>query len=256
MLAETKVNLAEYDGVWFARSIAQYAASYEGGKKPRCVISIDAAKFGDRLPDQFTPDDIGIDVGTNVGTFGTATQPGGIRLWDGQRPIASDEFHKLERAGKLKRGPRFTRGAEQASARAAARGADDLGHSRENKLIAAIREHEFGSWKSFVRTFSDENRLTAAQRRSANGIFDDCVSRAEEHLARDRTEFDELATEIDIVNSPHFKDDSGERYGVVMRRREALMKPINEIFDKQLRPRLQGLLTTEQKDRPSEQPGK
>ena len=80
----------------------------------------------------------------------------------------------------------------------------------------------------------------------ANPATSDCQQRASRYLAKREKDFEKLDEEAEDLKTSDAKDRA-QRLAAIDKRHRKLMQPIDEIFEKQLRPRLEKLPTSAQR---------
>ncbi len=233
VVEHTEITPKDWGGVWFPSVILQFRTAYENGRKPYREITIDSAKFGGSLPTSLGPREIGIETGTNIHVYATRKKPYHSLNWDGTKGIDPDEFSRKLAAGKLKRGPNFMRWVTHGRTAGAAGAASAAGGS----LTTVVDE-----WERYVRRFIRERDLSGEQRHGAMAVLDDCRKEAEGYVAARRRQFDDLARRAEKVAA-------GVKDPKLSDARRRLYAPIDAIFDHRLKPRLEALLTAEQRVR-------
>ncbi len=108
---------------------------------------------------------------------------------------------------------------------------------------------EFESqWEAYVREFIQRYRLDEAQTQRANAILKDCQDQANRHIQRCKSELEQLDRKLtDLGQSKEGGKDKIKELSEINEQRNKLLAPINEIFEKQLKPRLERLPTRAQR---------
>jgi hypothetical protein len=119
-------------------------------------------------------------------------------------------------------------------------------------------------WEAYVREFTQKYQLDEAQKQRAQVILKDCQDQGRNIMSKRKSQLDDLDKRTQQVNDP--KLDAKERTKRLQElgeRRTKILEPIGEIFERALKPRLERLLTSDQKKlgdakggaRPGTQPG-
>ena len=234
---EARIVPKEFDGVWFPESVAYYRTDYEKGERPYMVATVSRAEFN--RPEQapkFTPEHIGIEVGTNIRpNFGEYK---GVSLtWGGDKLITRQELYKRMKAGELKFGPNYTREAYKHIVK----------RKDMQKRTLRDRVHE-SAWEAHTRGFIKKYHLDDEQSQKAWAILKDCQERAEKHLRAHREEIAELLRKLDELERAGKANKETPESKRLGDRRRQLAEPIDRIFNEELRPRLDRLPTRKQRE--------
>jgi hypothetical protein len=243
LVAESRSTLKEYDGVWFPATVAFFG---DDPNKPLEVVTVTSAAFN--RPDQprvLTPADIGIEAGMSL----HVEKPGGkseFMMFDGEKAVSQEEFGERVLAGEIKYGPTFLRTIaeiEAAAARSEVEGAPEAGAATADPT-AARRERE-SEWEAYTRKFIAKYHLDDGQSQKAFSILRECQEQANQYLVRHKTEFEQLQQKFQKVADA----DAPKEEDLRTRSQQAakLRAPLNEIFEKQLKPRLEKLPTRAQR---------
>lgn len=238
VMSRTVSTLRNYNGRWFPESVLYYRQNYERGERPYQAVLVSDARLDDpTLPFELTPDSIGIEVGTNVRLM-RADGSMELRMFDGQRPADLNATIAAVRQGLLEAGPRY-----QAAIR---RAGEQMQRQRElpgrpADERAALDWDAFAGrptlWQMYVQRFAKQYGLSDEQRQQAWQIHDRCRDEAGEYVRKKAEAFGEL----DRLAREKGGDDESVR-----QRRAELLRPIQDIFENRLKPRLRSLLTREQ----------
>ncbi len=233
-LRETRISLRQFDGVWYPDTVLNFNSGYKNGTEPAEVIRVVSASFNDpKHPRRFTPADIGIEPGM---TIHRPLEPPGTPLlfFDGKSAIGEAEYRKKLKRGEVQPGPTLVRSWASAQAEAIQRLLDDTSAEKRHETI----------WAEYVRNFIVRYQLDAEQADKAILILHECEDRAREYVQRKKREFEELEkTAVARAQEATADPDKSSRLG---RREAELMSPIHEIFEQQLKPRLEKLPTRAQ----------
>jgi hypothetical protein len=101
-------------------------------------------------------------------------------------------------------------------------------------------------WEAYVREFIQRYKLDDAQAQRAQTILKDCQELAQGHLQRHKAEIEQLDKKIQSPGDT--KDaDKAKMLAELNARRAKLLEPIDEIFEKKLKPGLEKLPTRAQR---------
>lgn len=126
---------------------------------------------------------------------------------------------------------------------------------RDTPDRAAARRRS--DWSAYVESFVKSHALNAEQATAARGILNDCVAKARAYLEAHEPEMRALASEIETAIAFRALSPAERRKKLLSPLKSR--KPIDAIFDHQLKPRLEALLTADQRRAaapPSTQPGR
>jgi hypothetical protein len=237
--AESRITLREYDGVWYPATVEFYQ---RGSDRPVEVISVTSAAFNH--PDQphiLKPADIGIEAGMNV----EARKADGkyeFMKFDGEKAVSLDEFAKRYWAGEIKYGPSFLRAIAELEAASIG---SEVQREPATGDVPSARQRRESEWEAYTRQFISKYHLDDGQSQKALSILRECQQEADQYLLRRKVEFEQLREKmrkLSKAGTPKQDDLSALRQqGVKLR------APLNEIFEKQLKPRLEKLPTRAQR---------
>lgn len=259
---ESRSELERLDGVWFPRVVEFYTSRFEGGQKPAQIIRIQSAEF-DRPshPTRLHPGLIGMDIGTPVQVLDA--KPGmGAQRWDGERAVPDAEFAQRLITGELTEGPGFLAAVDKARFAQAMQAMDRKGGRDSGQHIAMEWIGPLGAylhrtesrdsarrawtpWELYVQAFVKKFQLDVDQTQKADLVLTECEQRAEVYVAAHKGEFLEILDGIVIGGSSSMPATQLARY----ERLQALLEPLDRIFEHQLKPRLEKLPTRAQRAR-------
>jgi hypothetical protein len=229
-------------------------------------------------PPRLTPTHIGLEPGMMVDYYTTRGAPSDSLVWDGEKAISAEEFTQRVAAGELEYGARVARALSRymtldpktvSTARAAprpegrsadgtrtgdadgqaARGASDAGARGTAPASSPATDASLtfeGRWERYTREFIEQYRLDEEQQQKAWLILRQCQARAKAYLASRESAFERLEKRIAEVEEL----DAAKRPAVqqeLMAEREALFAPVDDIFERQLKPGLEKLPTRAQR---------
>jgi len=248
VVAESRCALADCEGIWFPESVVLFRPITHGDQ-PYAIIRIHDVRLNDpSLPHKFTPEDIGIEVGTNVHLRDDKGRSE-IHAWDGQRLVPFGEMAGRVNRGELQLGPNYQvqmrRLQEEAAIRAASGRilAERYGPApRTDDPRPDIRPRP-GEWEVYVTRFIRFYELDSEQSQKAWSIYRECKDRAETALAARREELRKFEREKDSLPDTADRAEAYRRLGELKAEIEG---PVVKIFEHDLKPRLRSLLTRRQ----------
>lgn len=234
IIAEMRATHAKYGERWFPRRILRYSGAADVRHQPAVEIVIENAQFNTpTLPRTLTISDLGVIVGgTIIDTQGSKPV---VLQWDGNSAVSLEEFRERVKAGQIKPLPV----SRAATAPHAAAG--------QNPLIVRIEENVLGAWDRYVADFAQSHRMTKEQRNAALGILADCKQKARHAMVRRRADFDEIALTRRQIEQMPVTAERTRKMTVLAHRETELSLATERLFRSELAPRLEGLLTAEQR---------
>jgi hypothetical protein len=231
---EARVSLAKFGEYWFPQSVMYFNQGYRNGTEPWDVVTVDKALFNDaRQPQVLSPADIGITPRMFIWLKDNTMMKVGTGAWDGTQitdvnffagmgPRAELVTHLLEKGGLLAL-------ASQPVAAATSQ--------------ATVPESE---WEAYTRRFIERYKLTSDQAHAAMKVLHDCQEQAQTYLARHESEFKHLDDQEQAARQADAADRKTRLESLAEARRK-LRAPLDEIFEQQLKPRLEKLPTRKQR---------
>lgn len=221
--------------------------TYRAGDRVTEIIRIRSARVNQ--PDDppcFSGADLGMEAGSNIALQNVPVEVGKPPVWNGEAVSDWDSWIDDVRSGRRRPGPmmeRCSRGEPFDSPYMTdeERARRKIGE-RDLSVGSALKRHE-SMWLRYVRQFIKRYQLNEAQGEKAMQILHDCQNRAEQYLARRGTEISGLLAQVEEARR-HKKPDQLRE---LTARAETLRKPIDEIFEQQLKPRLEKLPTRAQR---------
>ena len=101
-----------------------------------------------------------------------------------------------------------------------------------------------GEWERYVREFIERYQLDDAQKQRALAILKDCQEQARNYLARRQSTLDRLDEEAKKLAG---EKDKIEELKKINEQRAKITETVTQIFEKRLKPRLERLPTTAQR---------
>jgi len=205
-------------------------------------ITVSSAEFNEPTHQRrFTPNDIGLDAGMQI----INSRSGESMFWTGESLITPREFGALARAGKIKPGPRLLALQERL------RAIGDL-WVLSPEAVKDPRDRYFFSirWKGMVEEFISTYKCTDSQQTAAWGIYRDCVDRAIGYWKEHEREINSLLKTFNAHYAPSANATGNSKrpdIDALIARKEKLIAWFDELQKSAFVPRLEGLLTSEQK---------
>lgn len=237
-VAQAVFELQEFEGGWFP-------ATSRFGKDPEnpwYIVSVQDASFNQPdHPRSFNPIDIGVEAGMQLTPQDikdlAAAQDflRSVPTWDGQKVTGFDEFAARVQRGEAEYGPTLKAiwAAEMAGTY---KDPDEDLVKAYMYSIAPVRS-EVSSWERYVRAFIERYQLDDQQSQKAMLILKDCESRAEQYLRANDEKFDHLRRDCAL----------GVGADKLIETLSRLRAPVDDIFEKDLKPRLEQLPTRAQR---------
>ena len=242
--ARIDTTLALYGEVWAPARITHYWGDLT---RPSFVVTVESASFDSAaLPAVLTPEAIGVEVGTSVHRVPKVGPTDYRYTWDGQKIAPWTEV-----------GPRIHAGELQISPAYEAACADQLAHGWRPSSAPTLPgldyarercDHERRTpalWENYVSAFVALHHLNVEQIAAAWKVHADCVDLAQQHL---RGRADDLKLlEKNARKCQELADPDSEACRRALEAQSRVREPIERNFDKELVPRLDNLLTREQR---------
>ena len=225
IISRLTVELTQYDEiVWFPKRIEQTEQRDDGPVV--FIFNFESAEF-DRSshPAILTPADIGV---VHYNAVQWQRKRGATGFWDGAAIVPDAEEYRRYKAGEINKDTLIAWHARIAECKAA-----DFGRVpawRNEPRFGFGKPTDIDAWEAYVRRFGLAHRLDERQRNAAFGVLADCRKTA-------------------VAILPGIRETQGKEKDPV--KREALLGPIGEIFERQLVPRLDALLTSRQTSQPT-----
>lgn len=271
-------ELQPFEGGWFPRR----ADLFVNGELYTTITVQDAAFNRPDDPEHFMPADIGIEPGFNISGQNFREPPGEVWVWDGETLVLQSEWFDMLHRGLRQRGPTLeARGRgelnpyyteeqirahhalfhPQAPADAAATGSMMEGRTAQSKPAG---DATISEWERYVLTFIERYRLDEDQRARAMEILARCQALAQRYLDRHAVKIAEAERRVlahaegerrASVNAGGASGDrtvhdaAGDARAAACDTLSRLMRPIDDIFDKELKPRIEQLPTPQQRAR-------
>lgn len=236
-------SLSEYqrseDGTWFPLSVDYFAADME----LLSHIEVTSCRINTPdLPKVLTPEFIGLGPGFLV----MRNEPDGSSkpmkyVRDG-RLATMDEFLELSRRGEVETDARLGIIEERARRAQAERAAASAAlEARANERLATPSSQPVDEWEVYTYEFIRRFELDRDQSQRAVLVLLQCQQRRDAYLKSRESTLADLGKEMLLL-------PQGDARASAERRLAALRRPIEEIFERQLKPRLEKLPTRKQRD--------
>lgn len=255
---EAACSLKQYGGVW----LPEETRYLQDGRLVES-IRIDQAVFSPSgEPARFTLADLGAEPGTHVGTQDEPMAGGRPLIWNGEDVCSREKWDEDRKTGKRRWGPSFRRMFEQNEPYSSPYETEEQRRQRElsrRKLAiqVGVRQHEV-LWVKYVEAFIQRYQLGDEQAQKAWQVLRVCQTSARQYLERRARDFYDLEQQLE-KDRQHTAADELKRLN---NRLSALRKPIDDIFEKQLKARLEKLPTStqrraaEEREKPTSKPAK
>ncbi len=252
---ESRTTMGRFGDQWFPESVALFRSSYQDGKEPYEVVEIHTATFDDALPDRFTPEDIGVEVGTSIMSQLVPPLDDRAVAWDGTKLVRYRDMATRIRAGELHYGANFLRNdrirtmknVAELRARDTAESGERVA-DRFDDLGMAFVDRSPGLWEQYVERFIARYGLGPDQVQKARTILRYCQEQGQGYLDRRVEEFRRLDGEEKRIKQEETELEAGAaKLAVVYENRKRLERPLVRVFEDQLVPRLERLPTREQR---------
>lgn len=236
-ITDERITLKQFGDTWYPERWQFFEATHDEGRTPAEEIVITHAAFNrPDQPIQFTPADIGIDVGTPIQVFvdsNAAAQGQSTRMvWDGEKPVGDAEFRKRLDSGELKLGPLVRAFVDKTLA--------------EGQPIDVVLDN----WTAYTRRFIARYELDTDQSQKALAILDDCKGQAGRYVQQKADAFKKARERAaEVLAGKNTSSDQREReLKECKERMNALEQPLWRIYELSLVPRLNRLPTRAQRD--------
>lgn len=261
IIAEARSTLRNYEGLWFPESVAFFSQGYADGKEPQEIVRVHYASFNQpEHPTSFSLADIGIEAGVHITQYDRDRKvlASGL-ICDGENIVSDQEYLERRRRGEIKLGPTMQREAAKNRARESAKLIDD--EAGQSKAAAGPRgtlladDHRLTAWEDYTRRFILRYQLNDEQAQKAWLICYECEAMGRGHLGKIKSRLEKVESRLSELRKAS-PDNSDKRLSALEEQRRELMQPITEIFERELKPRLEKLPTRAQRkaaeDTPSE----
>lgn len=119
----------------------------------------------------------------------------------------------------------------------------------ESRRARTLRRYET-LWQPYVEWFIKQHSLDDSQTQKAMVILEQCQELAKQYLTSKTDALEQLVREsVTASTQPATRPSSQPSSDATRLNLDELMKPVDEIFETKLKPRLDALLTRAQRDR-------
>lgn len=241
------IQYRRWDDVWFPELIEEHALGEAGGRAGTSMRILHAAFNRAEHPSRLGPQHIGIEPGTNI-EF-RDREPFELRVWDGEKAVTTEEYLARLRSGEALRGPTLERETARLHILNERRG--DFEKFREQLerrgLLLEPIPRELSEWERYTLDFLRRHACDEGQKERALAILRDCTDEGSSYLSRNKAEFDAFDERCDALRAELIVDP--RRWDPLIAERLRLLEPLDRIFSERLKPRLDNLLTTAQRER-------
>jgi len=242
VVAEAVCELGQFDGVWLPARTDYY-------RDGRLVesIKIDSARLNQpKDKGRFTLADLGVEPGTHISRQTAPTVGGGALIWNGEDICARERWDDDIESGKRQWGPTFRRMFSGEGYSSPYETDEQRAQMTIDRLRMAVRlatERHKGLWESFVRDFIARYKLNDAQAQEADQLLAKCQERANAHIDRNKSRWTTLQSKVEVAA----KEGKTEEVKKLTEEIGKLAAPLEEIFEKQLKPGLDKIPTRAQR---------
>ena len=219
---ETIISLKQYGETWFPETVVQQSP---GGAVN--IIQIQRASFNDQAKlRKLSPTDIGLEAGVQlIGAPGKSER----EIWDGERSVPAEEWFAAVKKGEKVYGPNV--------AYTLTHGSSHLVPGAHRQIVSTggpANLVKTDPWQKYVNKFIREHSFDKTQKQKALQILKQCQSKRGRYWARNTKR---------LLALRRLSSDRQKQ------RMAQLREPVKAIFEKDLKPRVAGLLTRAQKAR-------
>lgn len=237
------------EGHWFPSATNVYQA---GENEPSFTITVEETIFDDEsLPDSLGPEDIGVEIGTNIRRKGAGSRD--LMSWDGEKLAPFIDVARKINRGELEKGPRVKAVFARLQAKDLVRKAvnqkiKEAGDADTHKQWSTRRSSDniFRAWELYVLRFIKFYGLDAGQHNGAMSIYRTIRETGETYLRRKQSDFETLNKKINDLASLSETKNKLKVVDELANERVRLERPLIELFNNKLKPRLASLLTRKQ----------
>lgn len=235
---EAEIALERFGNVWFPSS---YELFHGPQREPVYAVRVEEARFDPRAGEApLGLKDLRLEVGTQVRFFLGPGEPE-RKVWDGENAIDVEAFRQKRREGRITLGPTMQ---GYADGRPNPHPEEKLHWSRQ--LSAQRPRAALSEWERYVQEFINRFALDDDQSQRAIGILQECQARGNAYLDSQRNQFERIEQRLAAFEDLSELRKTGELDELDGRMKD-LMKPIDEIFEQQLKPKLDRIPTRAQR---------
>lgn len=236
---EAEILLERFGNVWFPSS---YELFHGPQREPVYAVRVEEARFEPAAGEESLGlKELRLEVGTQVLYFFGAGEPE-RKVWDGENAITVEDFRQKRREGKITLGPTMQ---GYADGRPNPHPEEKLYWSR--RLSAQRPRAALSEWERYVQEFIHRYALDEEQTQRALSVLQESQHRANAYVDTRREQFERIEQRVAAFEDLNELRASGELDDLVSRM-QSLMKPIDEVFERELKPRLDRLPTRAQRE--------
>lgn len=235
IVMESRTTYSKVDDVWFPKTAALFSRDYKDGKEAAELITVHSVAVN--RPDQPTrlgPQDIGVEAGVSVTKYGADFKPVGSFMFDGQSLVPVEEYSRRVKSGELKISQRVL--SEEARLL-------ELPQNAAAKRVTG--EGNIDPWYRYTSLVIERFAFDADQIQKARLICDDCQQRRNAYLQAKADQLDAAQAAVAVARRAEPLNQSDVEKAD--QRLLELLSPVTQIFEKELKPRLDKLPTRSQR---------
>lgn len=242
LLARSRVKNRLFGDTWFPDDVWYLSPAFQNGEQPFQVLHVTMAEFNrPEHPTELRPDLLGMESGMRVTVAdgeGTADM-----VWDGRELVSPEEFDERVAAGAATYGPSLmeerTRAREGRTSQPAwTVEPDPFAREAGTGLPRRGAPARDALWEAYVRDFIAKHQLAEGPANRAWAILRSCQIAANTYLLKRRSELQRVEQEL----AEQWQTGDKAAIEKLRARQEKLSAPIEEIFVRQLKPRLEKLI--------------
>lgn len=233
ILGSMEIQLELMGGTWFPRSAHIFEGEQSTPRSSFLLLS-DTLINDSSLPADLTARHLGADAGFVIRDFTKGNGGTWSDVWDGEKAIPVSQWQQAVAAGVKKIGSETTR--------IRARTENSI-RQRANSVGKSALPDFPDCWDVYVAAFCDAYKLDSAQKRRAEDILETCKKRAVRLAERDPAMHAELTQLREQLGKDGEWHRSARSFVV---NNAAKLKPVRDIFQEELMPRLFKLPTEKQ----------
>jgi hypothetical protein len=252
-LKEMVISLRQRDGIWFPDVV-----TLRRGPQRDVVQTwrIESATFNrPEHKQELTLSDIGVESGMSIMPQGQAAAErakkqveSGLsqfphRVWNGAEAVTHEEYRAARSAGQVREGPTI-QAVRQRAARAPARQVESPGPQRGASLTSVSKL--LSEWEQYLHQFIARYKLSEEQSQKALAVLKDCQEQGKQYLNRNKAKIEQLEARLRSVQESR-QPDAGKQRAAILAQMARVREPIENIFENQLKPRLDKLPTRAQR---------
>jgi hypothetical protein len=234
---ESRSALKSFDGIWYPEKVQYYDSAWKGGKEAENMFRIFQAEFNRAdQPRTLTPADIGITPGTALEMHdrNQLPIPGEAGFFDGRDVVPMSQY-------LAQRAASHEAALKQPGAATQPVGDPNACAGRIERMM-----HFESEWEAYTRRFIEKYQLDADQTTKARQVLSTCQTHANAYMTRRKGDIEKLQKELAGLKDLETSQRAAKAAAVadVL---EKLGQPIEQIFERQLKPHLESLPTRKQR---------